>query len=365
VSQVSTTDLLRVRAALSVGAPPAEAFTAVSDPALADAVRAVQLGQPLSAVARVVADDGGARGVGSLLRALALAERCGTGGVAAVDAALQTRHDAVVDEERLAAKSAQATGTARLLTALPLAAWVLLVALDRTALGFYGTPVGWGCGAGAVLLAIGGQRWARRLVTRAATAAAQADPLADQGARFDRMRAAVVAVPLALALWLVAHPLAAVVVGGAVAAWAGRPAPAPPPPCQTVEVIQLLQTVLATQTGVAVALEHVAQVVVAPVDEQLRGIARRLRSGCGVADAFAGTGLAEVGAVLEITERWGVTATGPLRLLIDSIRARQRGAAETAAERVQLALVFPTTLLTLPAFVLAVVPPLVWTALAG
>jgi hypothetical protein len=156
------------------------------------------------------------------------------------------------------------------------------------------------------------------------------------------------------------------VVGGALsAAWAGRlPAP-PPPPCQTIEVVQLLQTVLATQTGVAVALEHVATVVVAPVDEQLRGIARRLRSGCGIAEAFAGTGLSEVGAVLEITERWGVAATGPLRLLIDAVRARQRGVAETAAERVQLSLVFPTTLLTLPAFVLAVVPPLVWTALAG
>jgi len=363
MSSVSTTDLLRVRAALSVGAPPAEAFTAVSDPALADAVRAVQLGQPLSAVARTA--GGGAGGVGALLRALALAERCGTGGVAAVDAALQARHDAVVDEQRLAAKSAQATGTAKLLTALPIVAWLLLVALDRAALGFYGTPVGWGCGTAAALLAVGGQRWARRLVARAAAAAAQADPLADQGAPFDRARASVVAVPLALTLWWLVHPLVALVAGGAVAAWVGRPSPSSPPPCSTVEVIQLLQTVLATQTGAAVALEHVAQVVMAPVDEQLRGIARRLRSGGGLAEAFAGTGLAEVGAVLEITERWGVTAAGPLQLLIDSIRARQRGAAETAAERVQLALVFPTTLLTLPAFVLAVVPPLVWTALAG
>jgi Flp pilus assembly protein TadB len=170
---------------------------------------------------------------------------------------------------------------------------------------------------------------------------------------------------LTLALWWVAHPLAALVAGGAVAAWAGRAAPVSPPPCQTVEVIQLLQMVLATETGVAVALDYVADVVVAPIDAQLRGIARRLRSGCGIAEAFVDTGLSEVGAVLEITERWGVAATGPLHLLVESVRARQRGAAETAAERVQLALVFPTTLLTLPAFVLAVVPPLVWTALAG
>jgi Flp pilus assembly protein TadB len=365
MTQVSTTDLLRVRAALSVGAPPAEAFAAVADPALAGTVRAVQLGQPLAAVARAVGSDGGARGVGSLLRALALAERCGTGGVAAIDAALQTRHDAVVEEQRLAAKSAQAAGTAKLLTVLPLAAWFLLVALDRTALGFYARPVGWGCAAGTLLLATAGQRWARRLVARATAAAAQADPLADQAAPFDRVRAAVVALPLALALWWVAHPLMAVIGGGAVAAWAGRPAPASAPPCHTVEVIQLLRMVLATETGVAAAFEYVADVVVAPIDAQLRGIARRLRSGCDIAEAFVGTGLGEVGAVLEITERWGVAATGPLHLLVESVRAHQRGAAETAAERVQLALVFPTTLLTLPAFVLAVVPPLVWTAFAG
>jgi Flp pilus assembly protein TadB len=362
--RVSTTDLLRVRAALSVGAPPAEAFAAVSDPALADTVRAVRLGQPLAAVAKLATDDGGASGAGPLLRALAVAERCGRGGVAAVDAALRMRHDAVVDEQRLAAKSAQAAGTAKLLTALPLAAWALLVALDRSALGFYATPLGWGCAAGTILLAAAGWRWARRLVARATAAAALADPLTEKAAPFDRVRAAAVAAPLVLALWWVAHPLIAVVAGGAVAAYAGRTTSPPPPPCPAVELIQLLLMVLAADTGVAVAFEYVADVVPAPVDAQLHGIARRLRSGCDVAEAFAGSGLTDVGAVLEITERWGVAATGPLDLLIESVRARQRGAAETAAERVQLALVFPTTLLTLPAFVIAVVPPLVWTALA-
>jgi hypothetical protein len=202
-------------------------------------------------------------------------------------------------------------------------------------------------------------------VSRATAAAALADPLAAQPEPFDRMRAAVVALPLALALWWVAHPLLALVVAGATAARAGRSQPASPPPCQALEVIQLLRMVLATETGVPVAFEHVADVVGPPVDARLRDIAGRLRSGSDIVDAFGGTGLAEVGAVLEITERWGVAATEPLHQLIESIRARQRGAAETAAERVQLALVFPTTLLTLPAFVLAVVPPLVWTALAG
>ena len=57
--------------------------------------------------------------------------------------------------------------------------------------------------------------------------------------------------------------------------------------------------------------------------------------------------------------------TNVLFILIDTLRAHERGVAEAAAERVQLALVFPTTLLTLPAFVLPLVPPLVWTAFAG
>lgn len=364
MTAVPTTDLLRVRAALSVGAPPAEAFATVTGPELAGTVRAVRLGRPLAAVARAAGDDGPG-GAGPLLRALALAERCGHGGVAAIDMALEARQDALVDEQRLAAKSAQALGTAKLLTVLPLAAWVLLIVLDRAALGFYATPIGWACAGGSLLLAAAGHRWARRLVVTATAAAEVADPLARPVEPFDGVRAAVVALPVAIALWLVAHPLIALVAGAIVAARTGRSAAPPPPPCRSIEVLHLLRMTLAAETGVVTAVEHVAEVVAAPIDGLLRGIAGRLRSGAAIEEAFAGTALAEVGAVLEITERWGVAATAPLALLIESIRARQRGAAEAAAERVQLALVFPTTLLTLPAFVLAVVPPLVWTALAG
>ena len=364
MTEVPVTDLLRVRAALSVGATPAEAFATVTAAGLAGTVRSVRLGQPLAAVARATADDG-AGGAGPLLRALALAERCGQGGVAAIDMALEARQDALVDEQRLAAKSAQALGTAKLLTVLPLAAWALLVVLDRAALGFYATPVGWGCAAGTVTLAAAGHRWARRLVADATSAAEAADPLARVAEPFERVRAAVVALPVVIALWLIAHPLIAAGAGTLLAARAGRPSTPQPPPCRTVEVLHLLRMTLATETGVAVAVEHVADVVAPPVDVLLRGIAGRLRSGAAIGEAFTGTALADAGAVLEITEHWGVAATAPLALLIDSVRARQRGAAEAAAERVQLALVFPTTLLTLPAFVLAVVPPLVWTALAG
>lgn len=387
MTAVTTTDLLRVRAALAVGVPPSEALAAIADHAvreraadrppvggglaeradggLAATARMVRLGQPLADAARRVPVGSGPLGAGPLLRALALAERCGQGGVEAVDVALGTRHDALLDEQRLQARSAQAVGTAKLLTVLPIAAWVLLVAVDPAALGFYATRWGWLCAAVTIVLGVTSHRWSRRLVRRASAAAALADPLATPGGAFDRTRAAVIAAPVLLTLWVVVHPLVGLAAGGFVAAVAGRSGRGAPPACSTLEVVQLLRMVLVTETGLAAALDHVAEVTAAPVSEHMRAVARRLRAGSDVEQAFADTGLAEVGAVLAVTEHWGIAATEPLRLLSDAVRARQRAAAEAAAERVQLALVFPTTLLTLPAFVIAIVPPLVWTALAG
>jgi Flp pilus assembly protein TadB len=334
------------------------------NPALASVARAVQLGQPLERAARSES-SGGASGPGPLLRALALAQRCGQGGVEAVDVALRIRHDALLDDQRLQAKSAQAAGTAKLLTLLPLAAWALLILIDPVALRFYATPLGWGCGAGTAGLAAAGQRWSRRQVAHAARAAALADPLAKAAQPFDRTRATVVALPIAVTVAVVGHPLLAVVVAAVVGARAGRAVAPTPPPCRSLELVALLRLVLASQTGVVAALELVADVLPPPIDAEMRRTAGRLRSGSDIEDAFAATGMAEIGAVLSITERWGVAPTASLDLLGESIRAQQQAAAEIAAERVQLALVFPTTLLTVPAFVLAVVPPLVWTALAG
>ncbi len=363
---VTSIDLLRVRAALEVGLPPAEALACAQDVELTRLARVVALGQPLAAVARTVDIGRGALGAGPLLRGLALAERSGRGAVDAVDTALRLRHDAEVDDLRLAAKTAQATGTARLLTALPVGAWALLVAVDPTALRFYQTPLGWACATACVLLGLAGHRWSRWLVRRAAAAAGAADPLTTARTPADALRGAVVAVPVAIAGWLAVHPVVGVLVGLAVGVRAARPGSAPAPaPCSTVEVVALLAMLVRAEAGLAAALDHLADVTPAPLDAQLRIVGRRVRAGTGTEAAFAGTGLADVGAVLAITERWGVASATPLRLLSDAVRVRQRAAAETAAERVQLALVFPTTLLTLPAFVIAVVPPLVWTALAA
>jgi Flp pilus assembly protein TadB len=366
VTAVPTTDLLRVRSALMVGVPPAQALATATDGALADIARLVHLGRPLADAARAEAGRSGPLGPGPLLRALALAERCGHGAVAAVDLTLATRHDALVDDQRIRARSAQAEGTARLLTALPVGAWLLLVAVDPTALRFYAGPFGWGCAAVSVVLTATAQLWSRRLVRGAAQAARRADPLATGAGAFDRIRAAVVAVPVLVAVAALVHPLPALVVAGAVGGLAGRPRSAPTSaPYGALELVALLRMLLVAGVGLPAAVEQLADVTAAPLDGDLRTIARRLRAGTDVERAFAGTGVDDLGVVLAVVERWGVPSAAPLQLLGDAIRARQRAAAETAAERVQLALVFPTTLLTLPAFVIAIVPPLVWTAVTA
>lgn len=365
MTTVSTIDLLRVRAALTVGLPPAQALATVTDAGLADTVRQVRFGRSLPEVARAAPRDAGSLGPGPLLRALALAERCGHGAVTAVDVALATRQDALADDERIRARSAQAVGTARLLTALPVGAWALLVLVDPAALGFYAGPVGWVCAATSLTLAAGAHAWSRRLVRRAARAARLADPLATMPGAFDRVRALAIAVPVLVAVTVLIHPLPAVIASAVVAAFAGRPRTEDrSPPYGALELVALLRMLVAADLGLQAALEHLAAVTPAPLDADLQAVGRRLRAGTDTERAFAGAGLDELGAVLAATERWGVAPAAPLALLGDAIRARQRAAAETAAERVQLALVFPTTLLTLPAFVIAVVPPLVWTALA-
>jgi hypothetical protein len=97
----------------------------------------------------------------------------------------------------------------------------------------------------------------------------------------------------------------------------------------------------------------------------LAAAGRRLSGGWTADAAFTDTGLASLGVVLAAAERWGAPAAPALRQLAGDLRADARAAAEEAAAKVELRLVFPTTLLTLPAFVLGVVPPLLRAALAG
>lgn len=362
---VTSIDLLRIRAALSAGLTPSEALSAVTEGPLVSVTRQLRVGRSIHdlAVSGSVRDATGAR----VLRALAVAERCGTAAVDALDLVLETARDTTAVQRLLVVKTAQARGTAKILALIPLVGWALLVLIDPRALRFYTTAMGWITGGAAIALGLIGRSWSGRLVERAAGAARRSDPLVGEPAGFQPVRALTVALPVVVIMSIAFGIPLALALGLAVVGITGRSRATPGPEpagCTTADVIALLGMTLGAGTALDAALEQVAAVTEGPAQAHLRTAARRLRSGWTIEAAFEG-GFGELGSVLAVTECWGVSAAEPMSLLIDDLRSRQRAASEEAAERVQLSLVFPTTLLTLPAFVLAVVPPLLWTALAA
>jgi Flp pilus assembly protein TadB len=359
---LDATTLVELQAALLGGASAAEALCAAcGEGPLAGVARDVRLGRSLGEV--VAAAQALEPGADLLVRALALAERTGAGAAEAVDHAL----DAIRAEADLArllqVRTAQARGTAVILSAIPVATWLLLVAAGGGALGFYATPAGVFTAVAAVALGGSSWLWMRRLIAAAGDAADAADPLAPPPPppRWSRAAApAVCALALGgLALGPVAGVLAAVVVGAALA----RPRRRHATPSHAADTIDLVAVALTTGLPVGAALDEVARIAPPAPRQALRAVTGRLAGGMRLADAFAGTPLEPLGAVLAAGQRWGAPAERGLRRLSEQLRADRQAAAEVAAERLQLTLVFPTTLLTLPAFVLGVVPPLLWTTL--
>ncbi|MBW3602430.1 MAG: type II secretion system F family protein, partial [Actinobacteria bacterium] len=163
-------------------------------------------------------------------------------------------------------------------------------------------------------------------------------------------------------------PAAGVVAGAAGATVALRRSPAASsdvPAGGAAEAVELVMVGLLAGLTARDAVATAGRLGPTAAREPLEAAARRLHGGWSPDAAFADGGLSDLGAVLAACARWGAPVRPALRRLADDLRADRRAAAEEAAERAQLALVFPTTLLTLPAFVLAVVPPLLWTAFAG
>jgi Flp pilus assembly protein TadB len=365
--------LEEVRAALAGGAAPGQALVAgvARDPdpgaELVAAAQAVRLGAPLADLAGTVTGDAV---VDLLLRALAIAEHTGTGGALAVDQALAAAAEEADSARRLAARTAQARGTAHLLTALPVVAWLLFVVLDPALLRFYATAPGVACGLLALSLAIAGRWWAARLIAAGTRAAHRADPLAAPAGPRDPWRVAALAVPAFVVAAVALGPLeglAAAAVLGGVGARRRRPAVAEPDLAQggAAEAIELVAVALAAGLPPVVALRVVAPLAPPAARPALGDGALRLAAGEPADLALADGGLAALGSALAATERWGSAAAPALRRLAAEVRASRRAAAEEAAERTQLLLVFPTTLLTLPAFTVGVVPPMLWTAFAG
>ena len=355
--------LVELQAALQAGAGPAEALAATCGTGpLAAAARDARVGRPLHEIAAGI--DTGDAGADLLVRSLALAERTGGGAVQAVEHALGAL-TAEADLQRLLdVRTAQARGTAVILAAVPVAAWTLLVALDVRTLRFYATPLGALTGAAAVLLALAAWRWMRRLTAATRRAAAPTDALAPSRSRGWRSALAggVAAGAIAAAVF---GPVAGAVAAVAVTAAGSRPRRAPDATAGpgTAEAVDLVAVALGTGLPAYAALWEVAQVAPPSLAEHLTAAARRVGSGWAVDEAFAGTPLVALGAALAAGQRWGAPAAPALRRLAAELRAQRRAAVEVAAERLQLTLVFPTTLLTLPAFVLSVVPPLLWSTL--
>ena len=363
-------DLVAIRAALAAGLAPVEALGAARGGPLSEVAAAARLGRPLAEIAdeRLTTDAGGQL----LLRALAVAEHAGHGGAAGVEQALSAIREARATDRLLRVKTAQARGTARLMAAVPVAAWALLVGLDRDAVGFYTTPPGMVTGALALLGMFSGRWWSTRLIRRAASAAQNADPLRTVEHGWDLRRGLAVAAPIGVVLLLAGQLLLAGVLGlvamVVVAAIAGRPRrdeEADVSQGGTAELVELLALALDSGLSPAAAVGLVAQVGPPAGRADLEIAHRRLMAGWRPRAAFERTRLVLLGDLLDAVEQWGAPLSPALRALAEDLRAQRRASAEEAAERAQLALVFPTTLLTLPAFALAIVPPLVWIGFAN
>lgn len=361
-----------IRAALAAGAAPGAALVAGVDhggqPAapLTDVARAVRLGRPVADAAETVAT--GDPVLDLLVRALGIAERTGSGGIAAVDQALAAAEEEAEAARRVRTRTAQARGTARILTALPVLAWLGFVLLDGALLAFYATPAGLATAVLAAGLVTAGTLWSRRIVGRAAGAAARRDPLQPPRPPPDVARAAALAGPPALLLSVAFGPGPGLAVAAVLAA-AGLRRRGPPAvdvrAGGAAETVELTAVALASGLSPTAAVAAVAPLAPPAGRSALDAAARRLAGGWPPDAAFGDTGLATLGAVLAASERWGAPAAPALRRLAAQLRAERRAAADEAAERVQLALVFPTTLLTLPAFTVGVVPPMVWSAFTG
>ena len=361
---VGVLTLTELQAALRAGAGATEALIATQHTGLLDEIaRAARLGTPLEQLANEIAT--GDDSADFLVRCLALAERTGTGAQDAIDRALEDIRDEARLTRLLAARTAQARGTAKILAALPLVLWLALIAMDRHALAFYGTAAGWLTGTAAVGLAMAAWRWMARLIRRTALAAAAADPLAPPVPPPSWRRGLVAGVPGALLVGLPAGPVAGLFAGAVLTLLVARGRPRPVPAAGAAEAISLVAVALEGGLAPAAALAQVARVAPAAAREALDTGAARMHAGWRSDDALDDTALAPLGQVLAVSQRWGAPAAAALRDLAAELREERRAAVDIATERLQLALIFPTTLLTLPAFILGVVPPLLWSTVGG
>lgn len=364
MDQVDARLLLELRAAVAAGLSPAEALVAATrGGALEPVVRDLRVGRSLADVATSLRPDTEAWAV-LLVRALAVAEATGAGALAAVDQAMESVRSEADLQRLLDIRTTDARGTAALLSCLPVAVWAVLAVLDPSSLGVYRTGPGIVAAILAIVLIALAWHVMRRLVQSTVDTAMAADPLSTaEPSPWRASLAAAVATGMAVAV--ITAPAAGVTAAVLVLAGIRRRGRRQRGhhPGGAAETIELVGCALTAALPVIPALTCVARLAPHAAREVLAGAARRASSGWTLEAAFADTPLTMLGETLAAAQRWGAPADVSLRRLTKDLRAVRRAAAEQAAERLQLALVFPTTLLTLPAFVLGIVPPLLWSTL--
>ena len=330
--QIATVDLLLVRAALHAGATPGQAVTALHDRGgvLDTTARRIAAGEDLPALALDPACPGG-----PLVRALAVAEVAGAAAGPVLDGLVDGVVRAAELDRLVRTRSAQARLVARMLTTLPVVGAVGIAVLDTGARTFLAGPGGLVLVVVAGLLVVVASWWMRHLVASVGRAVRDVDPLVAASRRIGRPAPGSAGVPPT----------------------AGEGLP-------TVEALELLAVSLAAGMPLDEAMDLVARLGPPAVRGQLRHAADGLRAGLPPLEAFP-EGLAEAADVIDISRRWGAPAVTSLRLLADDLGRRAAAASEAAAEQLSVRLVFPTTLLLVPAFGLLVVVPLVVSAFSG
>lgn len=130
------------------------------------------------------------------------------------------------------------------------------------------------------------------------------------------------------------------------------------------EVVDLFLLAIGAGLTVALAVPAVARHHRGLLGAALGEVARRVRLGERLADALAtlpatvGEPVRSLSTVLVGSERYGVALLPALERLAAEARLDRRRAAEAAARRVPVKLLFPLVLCTLPAFALLTVVPL-------
>lgn len=384
VADLSAADLLAVRAMLAAGADPATALAQSLAPALEPVRAALRAGLSLPELAASPSNEPLDPAADALVRALATAQVVGASAGAGMDGVLHGVGAAARLQSMITLHSTQAVMSAKFLVGLPLVAATGLAILDGNVRSFLISPIGLVAVAVAVGLIATAAVWIRRLIKAVTLAGGTVDPLwARPGAKPRAVMVVTIAVgivatmtsgPLvglsaAVVLRLIGAPLHRRFAAGDGERAGGGPDHTPDRPEEfgglisrtetlpTVQAIELLAVALSGGVGLLEAVRVTATLAPPEVRPVLRHIAAGLRAGLQPAEAFPDQ-LTEVAGLIDISYRWGAPIAQSLRMLAADLRDRAAIAAEEAAERLAVRLVFPTTLLLVPAFGLLVVTPM-------